>query len=245
MTLNRMYHCAPSAISKIPPMFRLMPAATKNAAANGKTKFAGNEARTCTTGWASRDTRGFIPIHTPIGTQMTLATISSTTTRAKVAAPSSEGVAERAQPDVDVHVVKRPPGPVDHHGADRAEEEHVPGAGPHRRPLQRVLGQAERPGDLVQQPAGRPHRAGHQAGTAERRSRSSTRLRGRSAAADSSVRNRSAQATTGRQNRKLTVMHYDDHDARWRSRRGPGCPARPRRPRRSRSRAARRCGSAR
>ena len=89
ITLNRMYHCAPSAISKMPPKFRLMPAAMKNAAAIGNTKFAGNEARTCTTGCARRDTRGFIPIHTPTGTQMTLATISSTTTRAKVAAPST------------------------------------------------------------------------------------------------------------------------------------------------------------
>ncbi len=82
-----MYHCAPSAISKMPPMFRLTPAATKNAAANGNRKFAGNEARTCTTGCASRDTRGFIPIQTPTGTQITLATTSSTTTRPNVAAP--------------------------------------------------------------------------------------------------------------------------------------------------------------
>ncbi len=64
--------------------------ATKIAVANGNRKFAGNEARTCTIGWASRETRGFIPIHTPTGTQMMLEMISSATTRANVAAPSTK-----------------------------------------------------------------------------------------------------------------------------------------------------------
>ena len=41
-------------------------------------------------GCASRETRGFIPIHTPTGTQMTLATIRRTTTRPNVAAPSTK-----------------------------------------------------------------------------------------------------------------------------------------------------------
>jgi hypothetical protein len=89
ITLNRMYHCDPRAMSKMPPKFSDTPAAMKNAAANGNTKLAGNEASTCTTGWASRDTLGFIPIHTPTGTQITLATTSNTTTRANVAAPST------------------------------------------------------------------------------------------------------------------------------------------------------------
>ena len=50
-------------------------------------------------------------------------------------------------------------------------------------------------------------RAGRDQGLArERRSRSRTTLRGRSAAAESSVRNFSAQATIGRQKKKVTAM---------------------------------------
>ena len=46
ITLNRMYHCVPSAISKTPPQLRLIPAASKTAVNNGNKKFAGNDAST-------------------------------------------------------------------------------------------------------------------------------------------------------------------------------------------------------
>ncbi len=52
MTLKRMYHCAPSAISRMLPQSSGMPRATKTAMAKGKRKFAGKLARTWTTGWA-------------------------------------------------------------------------------------------------------------------------------------------------------------------------------------------------
>ena len=48
---------------------------------------AGKLARTCTTGWAKRDSLGLMPIFTPTGTQMSVEMISRTTTRAKVAKP--------------------------------------------------------------------------------------------------------------------------------------------------------------
>ena len=50
ITLNRMYHCDPSAISTMPPRFRLIPVASSTAVNNGNKKFAGNDASTCTTG---------------------------------------------------------------------------------------------------------------------------------------------------------------------------------------------------
>ena len=64
--------------------------ATNTTVANGNMKLAGKLASTCTIGWAIRVTFGFIPIHTPIGTHTTVATATSTITRAKVAAPSAK-----------------------------------------------------------------------------------------------------------------------------------------------------------
>ena len=55
--------------------------------ANGKRKFAGKLARTCTIGWAARATRGLRPIQTPIGTHTSVAKTTSTITREKVIAP--------------------------------------------------------------------------------------------------------------------------------------------------------------
>jgi hypothetical protein len=90
MTLKRMYHWAPSAISRTEPKSSGMCRATNTAVANGNRKFAGNPARTCTIGWANLVTFGLIPIHTPTGTQITVATAVRKMTRAKVAAPSAK-----------------------------------------------------------------------------------------------------------------------------------------------------------
>ena len=79
-----MYHCAPSAMSTMPPMSRLVPVAMSTAMMNGNTKLAGKLASTCTSGCAERATRGLIPIFTPIGTQISVATITITTTRRNV-----------------------------------------------------------------------------------------------------------------------------------------------------------------
>ncbi len=85
MVLNRMYHCAPSAISTMPPMFRLVPVAMNTAMMNGNKKLAGKLASTCTSGCAERATRGFIPIFTPIGhPDQSTPMITITTTRRNV-----------------------------------------------------------------------------------------------------------------------------------------------------------------
>ena len=90
MTLNRMYHCAPSAISRTAPTSSERCQATNTTVANGNRKLAGKPARIWTTGWANRVTFGLIPIQTPTGTQMTVATATRNITRAKVAAPSAK-----------------------------------------------------------------------------------------------------------------------------------------------------------
>src|ERR1700736_3345264 len=41
MTLKRMYHCAPRAMRKMPPMFRLTPRCRKRTTAKGKRRIAG------------------------------------------------------------------------------------------------------------------------------------------------------------------------------------------------------------
>ncbi len=84
MTLNRMYHWAPRAMRRIPPMLRLSPTATKATVANGKRKFAGKLARTWTTGCAYRARRGLMPILTPIGTQTSDAKTTRVATRSRV-----------------------------------------------------------------------------------------------------------------------------------------------------------------
>jgi len=56
-------------------MFRLSPIATKTIVAKGNKKFAGKLANTWTIGWAKRASLGFMPIFTPIGTQISVETI--------------------------------------------------------------------------------------------------------------------------------------------------------------------------
>ena len=55
--------------------------------ANGKMKFAGKLANTCTTGCRYWATRGLKPIQTPTGTQITDDTATTTATRRKVRKP--------------------------------------------------------------------------------------------------------------------------------------------------------------
>src|SRR5690242_1488561 len=50
IVLNRMYHWAPNAISRMLPQFRLILRRRKTTVTTGNTKLAGNEARNCTIG---------------------------------------------------------------------------------------------------------------------------------------------------------------------------------------------------
>src|SRR6476620_3024850 len=77
ITLNRMYHCAPSDINRMPPLLRLPPVASKDTVTRGNKELAGNDASRCTTGGAGGDTLGFNPIHAPKGTQRKVATTDS------------------------------------------------------------------------------------------------------------------------------------------------------------------------
>jgi hypothetical protein len=63
--------------------------------ATGKSRFAGKAARNCATGWTIRASPGRRPTQTPIGTQITLATAISTSTRTSVAVPDG-GIGEGA-----------------------------------------------------------------------------------------------------------------------------------------------------
>ena len=74
-----------------------MPVTTNTAANMGNRKFAGNDASTCTTGCASRDILGFNPIHTPMGTQISVAKMTTTTTRPKVTKPKQQRVTDLAE----------------------------------------------------------------------------------------------------------------------------------------------------
>ena len=98
MALKRMYHWAPSAISRIEPQPIGIWKRTKKRVAKGKMKLAGNEARNCTSGCSSRARRGWKPIATPIGVQIRLASTSSSDTRAKVSSPRRNTVATSARP---------------------------------------------------------------------------------------------------------------------------------------------------
>ena len=57
---------------------------TMTTTANGKSRLAGKAARNCASGCTISATAGRRPIQTPIGTQMTLASAISTTTRSSV-----------------------------------------------------------------------------------------------------------------------------------------------------------------
>ena len=88
MTLKRMYHCVPSAMSNTPPRSIGMCVEIKKATMNGKVMFTGNDAAICASGCAMRATRGRSPIHTPIGVQMSVAMTLIAITRRSVSTPS-------------------------------------------------------------------------------------------------------------------------------------------------------------
>ncbi len=75
-----------------------MPRSRKTTIANGKMKFAGKLASTCTTGCMNWATRGLNPIHTPTGTQITDDTVTTTTTRRKVRKPRPNAVPKTPRP---------------------------------------------------------------------------------------------------------------------------------------------------
>ena len=204
ITLNRMYHCEPSAISRMPPRFSGIPEATKNAIANGNRKFAGKLASSCTTGWASRLIRGFIPIQTPIGTQTTVANSRITTTRAIVTAPSPNASRKAPRPTerwMNTYAATAPTrmaATTSTVTATSSARLRTTGtrSGCSARPNGRVA--RSRPRAIGRNPRSTAR------GSQERLITSSTTLRGRSVGAVSSCRNRSAHATSGRQNRKFT-----------------------------------------
>ncbi len=70
--------------------------------ANGKMKFAGKLASTCTIGCMNWATRGLKPIHTPTGTQTSEETVTTTTTRRKVRKPRPNAVPNTPSPCVPV-----------------------------------------------------------------------------------------------------------------------------------------------
>src|SRR6266403_660312 len=73
MTLNRIYHWVPIAISKMLPQLIPMWAATKKPTTKGKVILTGNEAAIWANGWAKRAISGLEPIQTPIGVQIKVA----------------------------------------------------------------------------------------------------------------------------------------------------------------------------
>ena len=75
MTLNRMYHWAPSAISRMPPMLRLMPGLEEEPRRRtGRGSWPGSWRGPARSAGRSGEPWGSSPIHTPIGTQITVAT---------------------------------------------------------------------------------------------------------------------------------------------------------------------------
>ncbi len=205
ITLNSTYHCEPSAISRMPPQFRLTPVARNTAVTSGNSRFAGKLARTWTTGWANRATRGFIPIHTPTGTHSRLEATRSASTRPNVARPSSATWPNSPNPTVRCRYSRARTAPQTATAATPVANATSPAR---RRPGGTINGCSANPNGRVIRSSPRPtgrSGAATACGTTERRSRSRTTLRGRSAAAASSVRNRSLQATSGRQNSTLTA----------------------------------------
>ena len=98
ITLNRMYHCVPNAISRILPQLISTLHATNQSVTNGNVKFEGKLASTCTIGCINRETRGFMPIIAPIGTQITEQTSVSSATRRNVTMPNTNACPSSPNP---------------------------------------------------------------------------------------------------------------------------------------------------
>src|SRR6185312_16002953 len=84
MTLNKIYHCVPSARRKILPQLIEMEYPIKNPTIKGNAMLTGNDAAICASGWANLATDGRKPIHTPIGVQITVAAATMIKTRPMV-----------------------------------------------------------------------------------------------------------------------------------------------------------------
>ena len=148
MTLNRMYHCAPSAISRIPPKFRLMPGRDEERGGEREQE-VGREA-----GEHLHDRLrvagpgvGFIPILTPIGTQIRVDNDEQHDDPGERVGAEPEAVSRTARADVRVRrSASACHAPKSTTPTDRRGEEHVAGPAPRRRSCKRVLGQAERRG---------------------------------------------------------------------------------------------------
>ena len=114
MTLNRMYHCVPSAIRNTLPRLIGMRVAMKNATMNGNVMFTGNDAAICASGCAMRATRGRRPIQTPIGVQIRVAmTLMASDAQQR----------EHAQPDDAKHLGAGHVGPDFLDDVERVEDE--------------------------------------------------------------------------------------------------------------------------
>ncbi len=99
ITLNRMYHCVPSSISKIDPVFNPPPRLTKPSNSTGNSAVAGTDAAICAKGCAIRARRGLKPMATPAGMVQADAITSAAITRRKVAPALSSVVKSSAARD--------------------------------------------------------------------------------------------------------------------------------------------------
>ena len=84
ITLNRMYHWVPNTISGDSQMFGFRCQCTISTTTIGNSRLAGKAARNCAAAWSRPDQRGFMPIHTPMGTHTSAASVMRISTRASV-----------------------------------------------------------------------------------------------------------------------------------------------------------------
>ena len=178
----------------------------KRTIANGKMKFAGKLANTCTTGCRYWATRGLKPIQTPTGTQTTDAT-ATTTPPAGTSGTRAERVPEDGQAllpggEVGKHAVQAI---AEHSGDDRGEGDiggAPPGGVAHQAAVINAGGGGHQLVDRLCD--GAPPRPASP-GQLDRRNASRTIDRGLALASVCSRRNRSTYATSGRQNTTLTA----------------------------------------
>ena len=93
-----MYHWVPRIISGLSQMFGLSRHETMPKTTTGNSTLAGKAARNCAIGCTRSATAGRNPIHTPIGTQIRLASAISTTTLSSVISPSPKASAMSPMP---------------------------------------------------------------------------------------------------------------------------------------------------
>ncbi|MNM92230.1 hypothetical protein D3C81_1045550 [compost metagenome] len=93
-----MYHCVPKISSGLSQISGFSPKRAISITASGNIRLAGNAARNCATGCATRASSGFRPMRMPIGTHTSAASAISTTTRTMVMVPSHSTWPTSAQP---------------------------------------------------------------------------------------------------------------------------------------------------